>query len=306
MTRRDVDQAVDTLGARQHGAFNWLQFRAVGGTKGMAKRRLLSGHWLEPLHLVFALASHPATWERQLKIVELGCPGAVIAGRSAATLHGLKGFRPGRPNVIIPHGTSYQCRLATVRRSRLLPPTTIVDAIRVTSIEFTVLDVATTLGAGPLGDCVDEATMYRRLDLSLLADLLIERRCSHPAAVRMLHLVLAERLEEDEPTESLLELDLYRLLVEARVPGVEYQQPPPWWPEAPLRVDATIPAARLIIEADGRAWHSRYNDFERDRSRDNEAALNGWSVVRYTWKRLKEDRPAVLAELQALAARLQK
>jgi very-short-patch-repair endonuclease len=47
-------------------------------------------------------------------------------------------------------------------------------------------------------------------------------------------------------------------------------------------VDACIPAWGLVLEADGRRWHARVEDFDRDRWRDNQAAALGLRVMRFT------------------------
>ena len=54
------------------------------------------------------------------------------------------------------------------------------------------------------------------------------------------------------------------------------------------RVDFAYPQIRLIIELDGRAWHSTLEAFESDRMRDNHAQLAGWRVLRITYRMLKE------------------
>lgn len=48
------------------------------------------------------------------------------------------------------------------------------------------------------------------------------------------------------------------------------------------RVDVYVPSARVVIEADGRNWHSRWEDMEADRARDNELATQGIQVLRFT------------------------
>ncbi len=67
-----------------------------------------------------------------------------------------------------------------------------------------------------------------------------------------------------------MEAALYRLLDHPGFPPYERQARFPWRPSAPQRVDAYVPAWRRIIEADGRSWHSRHTDFERDERRDHE------------------------------------
>lgn len=37
-----------------------------------------------------------------------------------------------------------------------------------------------------------------------------------------------------------------------------------------------------IVEADGRSWHARVADFERDRRRDHRAQRIGWGTSRFT------------------------
>lgn len=40
----------------------------------------------------------------------------------------------------------------------------------------------------------------------------------------------------------------------------------------------------MIIEVDGRKWHSSRERFQSDRHRDNQALLEGKRVLRLTWE----------------------
>ena len=79
--------------------------------------------------------------------------------------------------------------------------------------------------------------------------------------------LVLERLEDGwSPAESELEAMLLTTLLE-RVPShptIVCQAPLPWRSASPGRVDVLIPGHRLIIEADGRRWHTRVADFDRD------------------------------------------
>jgi very-short-patch-repair endonuclease len=55
-----------------------------------------------------------------------------------------------------------------------------------------------------------------------------------------------------------------------------------------------LPEHRLIVEADGRRWHTRVADFDRDRWRDNEATANGYRTLRFTWVHLHDFADASL------------
>jgi hypothetical protein len=57
---------------------------------------------------------------------------------------------------------------------------------------------------------------------------------------------------------------------------------------------------RLIVELDGRAFHSTPADFERDRARDRKLHAAGWCVVRVTWRQLHDDPDALASDLRRL------
>jgi very-short-patch-repair endonuclease len=82
--------------------------------------------------------------------------------------------------------------------------------------------------------------------------------------------------------QSVLESKLYPLLDDPRLPPHVRQAPAPWDPTGEERVDVTFPTMRWIVEGDGRAWHARVADFERDRQRDHKAQRIGWGTSRFT------------------------
>lgn len=61
-------------------------------------------------------------------------------------------------------------------------------------------------------------------------------------------------------------------------------------------------AWRLVVEADGRRWHTRVADFERDRARDVEALRHGHVVARFTWSQLTRRPDECLAALLDIGA----
>jgi very-short-patch-repair endonuclease len=65
-------------------------------------------------------------------------------------------------------------------------------------------------------------------------------------------------------------------------------------------IDCLWPAQRLIVELDGRATHGTARAFEGDRERDRLLQVDGWRVVRITWRQLRDDAPAVVADLRRL------
>ena len=60
---------------------------------------------------------------------------------------------------------------------------------------------------------------------------------------------------------------------------------------------------RLVVELDGKKWHDPEDAFERDRRRDLVAASTRYRTLRFTWRQVLFEWPAVeVAVLAALAA----
>jgi very-short-patch-repair endonuclease len=67
-----------------------------------------------------------------------------------------------------------------------------------------------------------------------------------------------------------------------------------------FEVDFLWPEARLIVEVDGWDAHRTRSAFEEDRERDARLAVLGYRVVRFTWRQLTRDRPAVARTIRSL------
>jgi very-short-patch-repair endonuclease len=62
---------------------------------------------------------------------------------------------------------------------------------------------------------------------------------------------------------------------------------------AGFMVDFFWPATKLIVEADSYTYHSMPSAFERDRERDQQLILAGYTVVRFTYHQVTRRRKAV-------------
>jgi len=67
-------------------------------------------------------------------------------------------------------------------------------------------------------------------------------------------------------------------------------------------VDAYWPDARLMVEADGWAFHHHQAAFERDRERDAAMQAEGYRVIRLTHRRLTRESEVVAEQLRRLLA----
>jgi len=75
--------------------------------------------------------------------------------------------------------------------------------------------------------------------------------------------------------ESALEVRGLSLLEDGGMPEPVQQYPFPWREAGEGRIDLAYPEARVIVELDGRRWHSRTDSFNIDRERDRAAQLAG-------------------------------
>lgn len=302
MTAWELDEAIDRLARRQHGAFSDRQARAAGATNRMIRRRLATGRWLELDHFVYALPSHPGTWLRQCVAATLAITGATVSHTSAAALHELVGFRKGTVHVVVPPRSRHQMRLATVHESSW-PRSTLVGGIPTVAMTDVFFQLAGSVGELRLRTAFEDAVVAHPQLLPAMFERYVDLAFSRLQGIGIIRSLLDEHDEGCEPPSSELERLLGRLL--NRIDGL-----PPWtrqallpgWDRGEARVDVLIEEWRLIIEADGRRWHTRVADFERDRWRDNVATTHGYDVLRFTHHQLTSRSEDTLALLRQYAA----
>lgn len=300
-----IDTSIATLARSQHGCFNGRQIAEIGATRTQVARRLDAGTWITLDRGVYALTSSPPSWHRDVMAAVLGRTRAIASGATAAALHGLPGFGRPHPELSVPMTGSARSALATIHRRVDFSAIdrTIVDGISTASVAESLFDIAFRTHPFRLRRAVDHA-LVRGLttadDLHAVLDRITGSRLKGTPAFRE---VLDGIDDSYVPTESDTELLLERALGDPRLPPIECQARLPWWDEQPHRVDAYIDEWRLIIEADGRIYHTKRENFESDRRRDNIAAAHGYRVLRFTYEMLSEEPHIVLRTvLQAGAA----
>lgn len=301
----DLDRAISLIARPQHGVFNHVQVIQVGGSHRQVSRRLGTGDWLLLDRGVYALASSPPTWRRQVIAAVLSKNRAIASGVTAGALHNIPGCRRGRPEITIPHSGSAASALAVVRRRSDFTAidTVVLDRIPTSSVAETLFDLARRMPLPMLEGAVDHCLVRNGVtstDLQAVLDRISGSRLKGTKAFRE---CVAGLSDDYVPTESELERMLLRAIDDPRVPAIDRQARLVWWPVMPHRVDAVIEDWRLILEADGRTFHTKRADFERDRERDNLAVAHGYRVMRFTYRALKTDPRGVLELVLAAGSR---
>ena len=294
---------IDQFASRQHGVFSGAQARHAGYDKHAVARKLAAGDWLQLDYRVFGLPSAAATWERQVWIALLSRPSAIVGGRSAAHLHGFRGFTRSKPVIVVPGSSNARSQIAQVVRAEHFDDIGVVSVkgFPVTSVAETTLSLAGRIPVYRLEQLFDELVLAGRLDIHEV-ERLVDREAGH----RRRGIVLLRDLMADrQPTakshdSSYLERLLERVMAKADIDDWRREYPFSLGGR-PCRVDVYLPRWRLVIEADGRSWHARVADFEEDRRRDNALAMRGIQVIRFTYRMLKSDSVGCLLTIREVA-----
>jgi very-short-patch-repair endonuclease len=289
MRQTEIDQQIETIAAKQVGAFSRKQAFDVGASERLVTRRLAEKHWIRVAPAVYVLASSPGTWIRQCKIAELSVDESAIAGHAALVLHEVPGFKPGGVELWTPVNSNVRSPVARIHRYAGATLTT-TKGMRVTTVAQALFDVAMVRGPWTMERAIDVSLLEKKVTIDELDERLRFYEGSRRPGLPIMRPLIEERREEGwTPPESELESLLYKIL--STLPGaprVERQAAMPWRRSEPLRVDALLPDHNLIIEADGRRWHTRMKDFDRDQWRTNEAVANGYGVMHFTWVHLHD------------------
>ncbi len=124
----------------------------------------------------------------------------------------------------------------------------------------------------------------------------MNRRPRAPGTTKLRQLL--ETYTDPPPTRSEFERDFYALIEQTDLP-----RPLVNTLVAGQLVDMYWPQYRLVVELDSRTYHTRVRDFERGAKRDAILMRAGLQVLHVTWRRLRDERQAVLGDVIALARR---
>ena len=298
----ELDRGLADLASRQHGTFSARQALQLGGTRLMLHGRERAGRIDKVDVDVYRIAGVPPSWESRIMAVALSAgSGALISHRAAAALWGFEGFNRGVPEVTIPRGRKYRRTGVRTHESTDLDRTSPRQraGIPLTDPSRTLLDLARFIGDRRLLQAVESA---RRSHLTswpeLIATLVKHARRGRPG-VRRLRRVIAANAHRDEITDSDFELLVLALLREHALPEpVLHHQLRGSDGRLLAEIDLAYPHLKIAIELDGKV-HQSDEVFERDRPRQNQIALEGWTILRFTWKTFRDRPDEIVREIAA-------
>jgi very-short-patch-repair endonuclease len=288
------------LARRQHGVVSIEQLRSLGFTDSAARYRASTGR-LHRVHAgVYALGRPDLPAKGRWMAAVLACgPGAVLSHASAAALHGIRPSAASRIDITVPR--PYPITRPGTRVRRRNEPTaadiTEVEGIPVTSVPRTLLDLATILSDHQLERACEQAVLEGVFDLNAISELL--SRSHGVRGIRRFRRILARGDLGGNIPASELERRFRDLCANAGLPAPEINRHL-LLGDTYHQVDFLWRRERVVIEVDGRRYHSTGWQRRRDAERDALLPAHGYSSARISGDQINHRPTQALATAGAL------
>jgi len=264
---------------RQDGVLSRQQAIDLAG-RSVVRNRLAQGHWQRPARGVVVTHSGPVTDRQRLWIAVLGAgEGAVCAGLTAATLQGLRGYRPTAIEILVPISRQVASSPGiVVRRASTLPREHLHRNARPprTTLARGIVDAAAWATCDDDARAIVAAAFQQRLivDFELAAVLTALPRSRRRSLVEETA-TLATR-----GAHAISELALVRICRRFGLPAPDHQVRRIGADGRSRYLDAYWQRWRLHVEVDG-AWHLEVRSWWADMRRQNAVWIAGVRVLRF-------------------------
>jgi hypothetical protein len=297
-----VDARLARLATRQHGVVTRNQLRTLGLTDNQISLRVRHGRLHRLYRGVYAVG-HVRLTQRGRWLAAVGAcrangGGSVLSHRAAGWLHGILRSAPTNPIDVIAT-RRHQLRGVRCHGARGLHPDdiAIVDAIPVTTVHRTFLDLAEVMHPLRLFDALELSMRIQQFDLTEIHAMIARNPGRH--GLKPLQAQLSRLTGEPAWLDSKLEAEfLFQLRQNPDLPEplthrvVEGEPVDFYWPDH-----------RVVVEVDGGRYHSLPRDRLNNNRRDRKLTIAGYFVLRVSELELKTEPERVMADLRALLAR---
>ncbi|MEY2398982.1 MAG: hypothetical protein QOJ00_2156 [Actinomycetota bacterium] len=290
---------VQTVAAKQQGLFTLRDALNAGVSRSTLRTRLRRGDWVHERTGVFAVGGLRKSPIRALTGAHLAVgPGAIASHRSAAWLWGLTPYAQ-RPEFSLPRERF--TRVKDVRTHRLddLDLGEAVDRLRLptTPVPRTLIDLGSVFDHGNVRLALDRAIGLKHTNpMQVLRELQLLAEHGRSGVGKM-RAILDEAGVTGSHPPSALEAKTRPLFRQAglRDPDCELVA----GPNGEYRLDFPFPEAMFTVEVDGWQYHSSFDAFHGDRTRQNALTIEGYAFLRYTWLHVTRMRQTVVREVRA-------
>jgi very-short-patch-repair endonuclease len=280
------------LSRDQYGLVHRKQLLALGYSESVIKTGLRKGEFVWQLPGVLRATCVPRCWEqRPLGVVLWGGDLTAVSHLTSAVIHGLVSLRTGPIEVSSDHRLRQRAGIVSYQNRLDRSEVVTVRFIPCTTVARTLVDLAHT-NPGTAEIALDAAVRMGSVSLEALneyVELAATRKVRGSAAFRRL---LSVRGEDEALSESEMESLYGRVTRMGSIPMGERQAPREGVRKG--RVDIWYPEQNLVVELDGRKWHSSRRELKRDRRYDNLLNISGKRVLRLNWEDLTLERDHTL------------
>ena len=289
-----VEARLADLATRQHGVVSRRQLYELGCSRGSITRRVEKRRLLRVNRAVYAVGHTRLTAKGGWMAAVLACgEGTVLSHPDAAALHDVRQIGSGPVHVTSPG--KHELRGIRCHEYGTLQSAdrTVIDAIPVTSLARTYLDLAEILTHARLIDALEAGQRQNKLDVAAIYAVIARNPGRH--GIEPLRAAIAELADEPPLLQSPAERAFRALIRHHGLPEPQYNV----YAEGEL-VDAVWPEHRLVVQVDGFGFHRSKRSFAADRARDRKLVRAGWRVIRFTADDVTDRPDEVAAELSEL------
>ena len=279
---------VAEIAARQWGVVSHGQLVAAGVNRNGVARWIAAGRLHRVYPQVYAVGHDSLAIEGRLAAALFYAgKGSALSHTTAGWWWGMLGAAPTRLHVSTPgkRGSLRDVRIHSRRTTERI----MHKGLPVTRPAQTLLDMASDLRFNDLRRALAEAE-YRKLVTIREVAAALGRGKPGSAA---LGAALEDHLPQLAQTRSHME-EVFAHLCDSHL----LAQPRFNARIAGYIVDAVWPAQKVVVELDSRSAHSTTRTIENDHRRDLALRAAGLTVLRYTWRQLRDEPQLVIADVR--------
>ena len=297
-----IDLELGALAQQQGGYLGREQVEALGLSSAGIKWRLTSGNWVSVQRGIYHVAGISGTHRELVRAAGAILPNATVSHQSAAELHGLRYVPRGLAVVTVHARTTHGFPGVQVHRSLDLTANhrMRLDGMWTTTVARTLVDNAAVLHSKAMGLMLDDALASGRTKIGDVAEVFRETARRGRTGSALMRGLLDERIGDELVAATQIEKLGMKVFVDGGLPHPVFQYPAPWNPEH--RIDFAWPYYCVGCEADSRRWHTRLDQFQNDRERDNLALIHRWRILRFTWQDFTQRPGRVVAVVRSALA----